>query len=146
MEEKKSVVIPQEAVERSRELKRRHKTLRQLPIYRDLANLEYLTVTLYQKLPRKMTKYLDIVLNRISEAGTCVGMAEATRDSAVRAEYLTTARVFVEKYYDSVIILGKLNLIDKKTEKGMKSLAKGIIAQTVAWRDYVNGEGTKQSE
>lgn len=143
MEEKEKVLIPQETIADSKEKKRQHKTLRQLPLYRDLANLEYMVAKLYMKLPRKMTRYLDITLNRVSEAGTCVSMAECERDPQARASYLSTARAFAEKFYDSIIILQKLNLLDKQTAKGMKNLAKGVIAQTVAWRDYTNGEGAK---
>ncbi len=130
------VVIPPEAVERSNELKQRHRTLRQLPIYRDMSNLKFMVVRLFDMVPRKMTKYVDMMIQTVGEAKKCVGFAEASRDQQVRADYLSTARVFVEDLQDDVTILRKMNMIDKNTEKAMKSLAKSVVAQSIRWRDY----------
>ena len=137
------VIIPQEAVDRSNEVKRSHRTLRQLPLYRDMSNLKYMVVRLYDKTPRKYTKYLDCVLNTVTEAKKCVGLGEATRDMAMRAEYLSMARIFIEDLQDDLTILVKMEMISRQTEKAMKNLAKGIVAQCVAWRDYSNDLGAK---
>lgn len=135
------VVIPQEAVADSNAKKKAHRTLRQLPIYRDMANLKYMVVSLYDRVPRRLTKYIDTMLATVSEAKKCVGLAEATKSMDDRAQYLTLARVFVEDIQDDVIILFKKNVISKSLENQMKGQVRAIVAQCVAWRDYTNGQG-----
>lgn len=135
------VKVPEATVEDSRIKKRQHRTLRQLPLYRDMSNLKYYVVRIYDGLPRKYTKYIDSVLNTVCEAKKCVGLSEASRNPDERASYLTMARAFVEDVQDDITILRKLNQIDGDTEKKMKSLARGIVAQCVAWRDYENRQG-----
>ena len=135
------VVVPPEIVEQSKAKKRAHRTLRQLPLYRDMANLKYMTVRLYERTPKKLTKYLDSMLSTVCEAKKCVGLGESTRDPQARMEYLSMARIFIEDVQDDLTILARLNYVDNQTEKAMKKLAKGIVAQCVAWRDYTNGQG-----
>jgi hypothetical protein len=62
------VVISQETIASSEQKKRAHRTLRQMPIYRDMANLKYFVVCLYDKVPRKYTRYIDGILMTVSEA------------------------------------------------------------------------------
>ena len=149
MEQKKitplvdGVVIPPETITDSADKKQRRRTLRQLPLYRDMSNLKYMVVKFYDTMPRKMTKYIDTMLNTICEAKKCVGLGEATRDPGTRAEYLSMARIFIEDAHDDLTILRQLGMINKQTEKKMKSLAKAIVAQCVAWRDYTNTQGAK---
>ena len=135
------VVIPKETVIDSNAKKKAHRTLRQLPIYRDMANLKYMVVCLYDTVPRKMTKYIDAMLATVCEAKKCVGLAESTRNPDERSKYLTLARVFVEDTQDDVTILFKKNIIGKSQEKQMKGQVRAIVAQCVAWRDYTNGQG-----
>ena len=135
------VVISQETIADSTAKKQARRTLRQLPLYRDMANLKYLIVQLYNATPRKYTKYIDTILMTACEAKKCVGLGEASRDPNERAQYLSMARVMAEDIHDDFTILQKLGLISKHTDKKMKSLAKGIVAQCVAWRDYARSEG-----
>lgn len=135
------VVVPPEIVADSMKKKKARRTLRQLPLYRDMANLKYLVASLYNTMPRKMTKYIDGMLSTVSEAKKCVGLGEAAHDAAVRSEYLSMARIFIEDTHDDITILRQLKVLDKNTEKKMKSLAKSIVAQCVAWRDYTNTQG-----
>jgi hypothetical protein len=135
------VHIPQETVLDSTAKKKAHRTLRQLPIYRDMANLKYMVVCLYDIVPRKLTKYIDSMLVTVCEAKKCVGLAESTRNSEERAQYLTLARVFMEDTQDDVTILFKKNVISKNIEKQMKGQVRSVVAQCVAWRDYTNGQG-----
>ena len=62
------VVIPQATIQDSEQKKRQHRTLRQMPIYRDIANLKYFVVCLYERVPRKFTRYIDSILLTASEA------------------------------------------------------------------------------
>ena len=134
------VVIPQEIIDQSTAKKQAHRTLRQLPLYRDMSNLKYMVVRLYDRTPKRLTKYIDSMLGTVCEAKKCVGLGESSRDPLQRMEYLSMARIFVEDTSDDVTILSRLNIVDKKTEQSMKKLAKGIVAQTVAWRDYTNND------
>lgn len=137
--EEGNVTIPTETLAASNT--KRKRTLRQMPIYRDMANLKYLAVTLYNNTPRKLTRYLDTVLSTTCEAKKCIGLAEATRDPIARIDLLDTARVFVEDISDDITILHRLNIISRDTERKLKSLAKGIIAQALAFRDYTHDQG-----
>ena len=94
------VFIPQEAIDGSNAKKKAKRSLRQLPIYRDMSNLKYMVVCLYDSLPRKMTKYIDTMLSTVCEAKKCVGLAESSRDREERMQYLRLARVFVEDIHD----------------------------------------------
>lgn len=143
-EEFDGVFIPQEAIEGSNAKKKARRTLRQLPIYRDMSNLKSMIVDLYDILPRKMTKYADTTLVTACEAKKCIGLAEASWDnSEERADYLKTARVFVEDIIDDATILFHKKLIVKKTEQQMKAQARKVVAQCVAWRDYTNDQGAE---
>lgn len=140
------VVIPQSVVESSREKKKARRTMRQLPIYRDASNLKYMVVKLYDTTPRKLTKYIDSMLNTVTEAKKCIGLSEGTRIPANRTEYLNVARILLEDTQDDLTILRQLGVLPKTTEKSMKSLAKSVIAQAVAWRDYTNTQGAELKE
>lgn len=138
---KNGVVIPQEVIDSSNARKKARRTLRQLPLYRDMANLKYMVVSLYDHMPRRMTKYIDTMLATVCEAKKCVGLAESTRITEERAQYLTMARVFVEDVQDDATILLKKSLISKSQDKQMKGQVRAIVAQCVAWRDYTNAQG-----
>lgn len=142
-EEFDGVFIPQEAIAGSNAKKKERRTLRQLPIYRDMSNLKSMIVDLYDILPRKMTKYADTTLGTACEAKKCIGLAEASRDSEERSDYLKTARVFVEDIIDDATILFHKKRIDKKKEKQIKDQARKVVAQCVAWRDYTNDQGAE---
>ena len=135
------VVIPQATIQDSEQKKRQHRTLRQMPIYRDIANLKYFVVCLYERVPRKFTRYIDSILLTVSEAKKCVGLAHATRDSAMRIEYLDMVHIFVEDVQDGIKILHKMNHISKDTENKIRQLTRGIVAQAIALRDYTSGQG-----
>ena len=140
------VVIPQSIVESSREKKKARRTMRQLPIYRDASNLKYMVVQLYKITPQRLTKYIDSILNTVSEAKKCIGLSEGTRIPDNREEYLNVARILLEDAQDDLTILRQLGVLPKTTEKSMKSLAKSVIAQAVAWRDYTNTQGANSNE
>lgn len=146
IDEGQGVYIPQEAVVRSNEKKKSHRTLRQLPIYRDASNLKFIIASLYGSVPRKYTKYIDTSLLTACEAKKCVGLAESTRNAELRSEYLTTARVFAEDLIDDAVIMVRLGIISKETEKKMKAQARSVVAQCIAWRDYTNDQGASVIE
>ena len=135
------VVIPQATIQSSEQKKRAHRTLRQMPIYRDIANLKYFVVGLYDKVPRRFTRYIDSIWLTVSEAKKCVGLAHATRDSAMRIEYLDMVHIFAEDIQDDIKILHKMNHISKDTENKIRQLTRGIVAQAIALRDYTSGQG-----
>lgn len=141
--EERGVNIPQETVAASEAKKRQRRTLRQMPIYRDMANLKYMVACLYELVPRKMTRYVDSILLTASEAKKCVGLAHATRDASARMDYLDMTRIFVEDLQDDMRILLRMGVIGKDMESKVRQLARGIVAQAIALRDYTNGQGAK---
>ena len=93
------MIVPQETINASKEYKKKHRTLRQLPLYRDMANFKYLVAKMLSKCPRKLTKFYDGMLMTVSEAKKCVGLGEASRDNDARAEYLSMGPDFWKNFY-----------------------------------------------
>jgi len=139
--EQKGVIIPQEIVEASNSKKRNHRTLRQMSIYRDAIELKYNIVNLYDLVPRKLTKFIDSILLTVSEAKKCIGLSHSVYDPSQRVEYLNMVRIFVEDVQDDIHILFRKGLIGKPVEDKIKKVARGIVAQAIALRDYNNGQG-----
>ncbi len=138
------VVISQQTVEASNENKRKARSMHQLPIYRAAVKLKSSVAGLYgTDHPRKLTRYYDSMLQTITEAKKCIGMATATHDNEERSYHLMMARVFVEDVYDDFNILFKLNAITKEEKKQMESEARSVISQCVAWQGYINNEGQR---
>jgi hypothetical protein len=106
-----------------------------------MSNLKYMIVEIYGRCPRNYLKYLDCVLGTVSEAKKCVGLAEASRDAAERASYLSTARVFIEDVIDDMTILKRIDVISGKYESRVKKQARSVVSQCVAWRDYESERG-----
>lgn len=147
--------VPPHIAEASDAKKRaKRKTLAQLPVYRALANLKYLTVSMMIAAPRSTTKFFDQLLCTISEAKKAVGMADISRSAADRSWYIDCARVMVQDVCDDIQTLRyievprkgevvKVPLVSNDLFKKTKAVAKSIMAQLVAWRDYTNNEGVK---
>ncbi len=133
---KTGVVIPKNAVAKSNDAKKCNRTLRQTPIYRDMSNLKYMVVALYNKIPRKFYKYLDSVVTTATEAKKTVVLAVGSCTPQARVEYLTLTIAFVEDIVGDAVIMGQLNLVSTELEKKIKSMAQNVIKQAVALRDY----------
>ena len=133
--------VPKDTVVRSDEKKRKSRRLSQIPVYRDLSNLKYNCAVLMKRCPRNMVKMLDGVLATATEAKKSVGMAWQCRDARAKADYIAFAIALTQDIHDDMHILTLLNVSDKDTENKMKSLAKKIVAQLTAWRDYEHGQG-----
>ncbi|MBR4533871.1 MAG: hypothetical protein IKO85_04935 [Bacteroidaceae bacterium] len=139
------VVIPPSTIEDSNTKKMKSKkTLAQLPVYRDAANLKYIVTALLADSPRKLTKFYDQMLATVSELKKSIGMADISRNPTDRVWYLECARVLMQDVSDDFTTLRKLEVMPSKDlDNKAKALVKKIIAQLVAWRDYTSGEGVK---
>jgi hypothetical protein len=135
------VVVPQEVVERSKELKRRHKSARQTQVYRDMANLKYIIVRMMADSPRKYAKYFDEMLVTVSNAKQSLSLALESGDAATRSENLSYAKVMTEDLQDDAVILHQLGVISKEQKKAIRKLAQRISGQTVRLRDYFKSQG-----
>jgi len=135
------VVIPQEAVEQSKEKKRSHKSMRQTQIYRDAANLKYLIVQSMADAPRKYAKYFDEMLVSVSNAKQSLALALESGSEAARAENLSYAKVLAEDIMDDTVIMAQLGIIGKDRKKAIRRLAQKVAGQSVKLRDYFKSQG-----
>ena len=135
------VKIPQEIVEKSKEKKRSHRTLRQTQVYRDISNLKYLIVQSMGNAPRKYAKYFDEMLVTVSNAKQSIALALEAGDDSSRADNLNYAKVMVEGIVDDAVIMEQLGIISKDRKKSIKRLAQNVSGQTVRLRDYFNSQG-----
>lgn len=135
------VAIPKDAIENSEEKKRRSRTMRQLPVYRDMANMKYLIVSIAGRGPRKYAKYYDEMVITASDAKKTLALALTLRDNQSRCDNLDYARTMMEDLQDDMMILHRLEVIGKTEKKKVRKLAQGIIAQLVALRDYTRSQG-----
>lgn len=135
------VVVPQEVVEQSKELKRRHKSARQTQVYRDMANLKYIIVRMMADSPRKYAKYFDEMLVTVSNAKQSLSLALESGDAATRSENLSYTKVMTEDLQDDAVILHQLGVISKEQKKAIRKLAQRISGQTVRLRDYFKSQG-----
>ena len=138
------VVIPPETVAASNAKKAKaKKTLAELPVYRASANLKFVIVTMMSKGPRRLSKFFDEMLVTASEASKSIGLADATRNSDDRVWYINSALTLVYELRTDLTILQRLGVIGRDTENKAKSLARSVIAQLVAWRDYTGNRGAQ---
>ena len=138
------VVIPPATVAASNAKKAKaKKTLAELPVYRASANLKFVIVTMMSKGPRRLSKFFDEMLVTASEASKSIGLADATRNSDDRVWYINSALTLVYELRTDLTILQRLGVIGRDTENKAKSLARSVIAQLVAWRDYTGNRGAQ---
>ena len=135
------VVVPQEIVSGSREKKARHRSARQTPVYRDMANLKYIIVNTMVAAPRKYAKYFDEMLMTGSNAKQSLSLALEGGDNASRYENLSYAKVMIEDLQDDAVILHQMGVINKERKKTIRKLAQKVSGQTVRLRDYFKGQG-----
>lgn len=135
------VVVPQEVVERSKELKRQRKSARQTQVYRDMSNLKYIIIRMMANAPRKFAKYFDEMLVTSSNAKQSLALALESGDGATRAENLSYAKVMTDDLQDDAVILHQLGVISKEQKKAIRKLAQRISGQTVRLRDYFKSQG-----
>ena len=109
------VVIPDSAVTSSKAAKRaQRKTLAQLPVYRDAANLKYIVTALVCKSPNKLRGYYDISLQNCSELCKSIGFANISRNADERIWYINCALVLVNDIRTDFTILQRLGVLSDK--------------------------------
>ena len=140
------ITIPHSVKVNSDKKKKKYgKTLAQLPVYRDAANMKFIVTHLMTKSPKKLLKFFDQMLMTVSEVKKSIGMADISRNPLDRVWYLECARVLVQDLSDDFTSLRKLEIsVDRDCENKARAMLKGMIAQLVAWRDYTSGEGVSQ--
>lgn len=135
------VMIPQEIVEQSKEMKRSHRSARSTPVYRDAANLKYLIVQLMASAPRKYAKYFDEMLITVSNAKQSLAFALEGGSEASREGNLSFAKVLIEDIMDDAIIMNQLGIIGREKKKTIRRLAQKVSGQAVKLRDYYKRQG-----
>ena len=140
--QEKMASVPDDVVAASNAKKaKRKKTLPELPVYRASANLKFVIVSLMVKAPRRLTKFYDEMLMTVSELSKSIGLADISHDRVDRVWYINSALTLAYELRNDFTILHRLGIIGHDDENKMKALAKSVIAQLVAWRDYTGNQG-----
>ena len=136
------VVIPPEVVAMGKAARaKRAKTLAELPVYRDSANLLLNVTEVVMRSPASLRKFHDELIATCFEILNSLGMADASRNPEQRVEYINCALSLVYTVKSSFAVLRKLGILGKDAHNKRRDLTKRIIAQLVGWRDYTRGEG-----
>ena len=133
--------VPAETAAKSEEKKRQRRTLAQLQVYRDTMNLEYLATLMLRSAPKRLTKFFDVLLVTIDETAKSIGLADVSRDGETRGWYQDMTRIMAQDVLAKFDILHKLGVMSTDEWKKTKALAKGVVAQLIAWRDYTRNQG-----
>jgi len=140
--QKDGVVVPAATVADSNAKKaKRRKTLPELPVYRASANMKFVIASMMTKAPRRLAKFYDEMLMTASEVSKSIGLADISRSSDDRTWYINSAMTLTCELRNDFTILLHLGVIGRDDDNKAKKLARNIIAQLVAWRGYISGEG-----
>lgn len=170
--EVQGVMIPPEAVAHSIEVKAsRKKTLSQIPVYRASANLMYVATEIVMRMPNKLRKFSDLILQNTNDLLIAIGSADQSRTDEDRVECIKYAYniVCALKCYIQILAhlgimpaakprrqrkgdnqlaaprIDKIERLDKDTSNKIDALIRSIIAQLVAWRENPRGQGAPSS-
>lgn len=135
------VTIPQEVLAAQKAKRKRHRSVRQLPVYRDTSQLKEIIISFMAEGPRKYAKFFDSLICTVSEAKKCIAMATICRDTYSMQDNQDFARILIEDTLDDVRILKDKNVISDLQQKRVKKLATKITSQLIAWRDSVDSQG-----
>jgi len=138
-----AAVPPQTAADSNEKKAKARKALPELPVYRASANLKYVIVTMMARAPRRLTKFFDEMLMTVSELSKSIGLADTSRNGDDRVWYISMALTLVYELRNDFTILLRMGVIGRDDDNKAKALAKRVIAQLVAWRDYTSNQGVK---
>ena len=139
------VVIPEEVIADSRVKKaKRGKTLSELPVYRDTANLLVVVADMVARSPVALRKFYDELLAALFEMLFSIGLADFSKENPVqRVECINSTLSLAYAVKTSFAVLRKLHILTKDADNKQRALVKRIIAQLVGWRDYTRSEGVE---
>ena len=138
------VEIPPETVVDSNAKKaKRVRTLAELPVGRDAVNLLAEIAQTVMNGPNSLRKHYDEMTHAAFELITSIGMADLSRDSEQRVEYINCALALVNTVRSAFTVLRRCGILAKDTDNKQKALVKRIVAQLVGWRDYTRAQGVE---
>ena len=138
------VEIPPETVADSSAKKaKRVKTLAELPVNRDAVSLLEEVSRTVKDGPNSLRKHFDEMTHAAFEIITSIGMADLSRDSEQRVEYINCALALVNAVRSGFTVLRRFGIMPKDTDNKQRALVKRIIAQLVGWRDYTSVQGAE---
>ena len=138
------VVIPPEVIALGKAVRaKRAKTLAELPVYRDSANLLLAIAEVVKRSGAPLRKFYDEMTASAFEILNSIGMADSSRNPEQRVEYINCAISLVSTVRTAFKVLCKLGIVSKDFNNKQRALTKRIVAQLVGWRDYTRGEGAE---
>lgn len=142
------VVIPNEVIADSRVKKaKRGKTLSELPVYRDTANLLGVVAAMVMRSPVAMRKFYDELIAALFEMLFSIGLADLSKGNpGQRIECINSTLSLAYAVKTSFAVLRKLGILTREADNKQRALVKRIIAQLVGWRDYTRSEGVESNE
>ena len=128
----------------SRENKKRHRTITQLPVYRNAVMLLDVIVDITAKSPRNLRKFTDSSFEMVNELMRYIGLAQEYRNEE-RIVCITEAISFVFVLKTHFAIYQRRGIIAKDLYNKIRALCDNTVAQLVGWRDSVRREGSESS-
>lgn len=135
------VVLTDAEKAQSRESKKRHRAISQLPVYRNAVMLLDVIVDLTAKSPRSLRKFTDSSFEMVNELMRYIGLAQEYRNDE-RIVCINEAISFVFVLKTHFTIYQRRGIMSKDLHNKTKALCENTIAQLVGWRVSVNREGS----
>ena len=137
-----SVVLTAAEVAQSKEnKKKRHRTVSQLPVFRNAVMILDFLVDITARSPKAFRKFTDSSFEMVNELMRQIGLAQEYRNE-VRFECITEAISFVYVLKAHFAVYQNRGILSKDVHNKTKKVCENTIAQLVAWRSSVNREGS----
>ena len=119
---------------------KRTKTVRELPVFRDVSNLAFVIEQILMNCPRKFRCSVDESERIMTQLLQSLDMANEVVE--LRRECCSEAHSLLIALMVRMDILHRLHVIDKDTWNKVKKLCTSAIAQVAGWRRSVVAQGS----
>lgn len=116
----------------------------QLPVFRVANNILFLVISSISHLPRKLTRFTDLVTEYTNILLREISIAnELSGEERIYHIKLALAHSHVVR--TQIALLGKLNLLSNITVDGIRVKLKDLQSQLVAWKDSIKNVGASNN-
>lgn len=139
------VIITEQEVQASdANRKKKQRTIRQLPVFRDTCNLAFVVEQLMVKCPRKYKCTLDEMERIVTNLLQSLDLANELKED--RNQLCAEAHSLIIALTVKFEIICRLGVINRDTLKKIKRMCQSVTSQIAGWRRSACGEGLMQTE
>ena len=137
-----NVVLTEAEVAQSKEnKKKRHRTVSQLPVFRNAVMILDFLVDITARSPKAFRKFTDSSFEMVNELMRQIGLAQEYRNE-VRFECITEAISFVYVLKAHFAVYQNKGMLSKDLLNKARKLCDDTVGQLVAWRSSATREGS----